>query len=90
MARAGRWLRPAAGVVWRSVTQLSIASSREDQVLWVSRSGGASQKGPSMRPESAWRLVERSSIPARGGVLAKLSVGRWGDAVGRLGVFVNA
>jgi hypothetical protein len=37
----------------------AIASSGEDQVLWVSRCGSASQSGPSKRPEQAWRLPER-------------------------------
>lgn len=31
----------------------------EDQVVWVSRSGGAFQRGPSMRPEGSRRLPER-------------------------------
>jgi hypothetical protein len=53
----GSW---AAGLSWVwSWAQLSIASLGEDRVLLGHRSGGASQSGPSMRPERSWRLPER-------------------------------
>ena len=53
----GSWASGRLSMASRA--HLSIASSREDQVKWEVRSGGASQKGPSMRPEPARRLPGR-------------------------------
>src|SRR5439155_25791528 len=58
MRRCARSWTTRLSWAW-SRAQLSIASSREDQVRLGHRSGSASQIGPSMRPEEPWRLPER-------------------------------